>query len=302
MPLAARRLRPPRPGRWLPVAAAATALALSACSGGDEGSADAPSAGGSASSSVASSATESPSAPASSSPQPARPAPTPTRKACYRLSYRQALAPTSGRSPVPCRKPHTATTYAVGRLDTVVDGHLLAVDSDRVQAEVARACPTLFARFVGGDEEDRRLSMLRPVWFTPTVAQSEAGAEWYRCDVVALAGEQRLAPLDGPVAGALDSGAGRDRYGMCGTAQPGSRDFHRVICSRGHSWRAVRVVPLAGGNYPGARAVRAAGTEPCQDAGAAAAGGALDYAWGYEWPSAAQWRDGQHFGRCWVPD
>jgi hypothetical protein len=272
--------------------AVGSALVVGACSSSDQ-----PSAGGSGSPSPT--VVTSSSAPA---PPVARPAPTPPAKACYALSYSQADAPTTTRRPVPCAKAHTATTYAVGRLDTVVDGHLLAVDSRRVQADVARTCPQRFASYVGGGLDAQRLSMLRPVWFTPTVQQSDAGAEWYRCDVVAIAADDRLARLSGPIHGVLDTTAGQDRYGMCGTAQPGSPSFHRVICSASHSWRAVRVVPFADGPYPGAATVRAAGDSPCKAAGSAAAGGALDYAWGYEWPSASQWKDGQHFGRCWVPD
>ena len=29
---------------------------------------------------------------------------------------------------------------------------------------------------------------------------------------------------------------------------------------------------------------------------------ALDYEWGYEWPTAEQWAAGQTYGRCWAPD
>jgi len=272
------------------VLAMGAVLAVGGCSSSDQ-----PSAGATSSSPSV--------APTSSGPAPpvARPAPTPPDRACYALTYAQAIAPTTARRPVPCSRAHTAATYAVGRLHPVVDGHLLAVDSRRVQAEVARACPQRFGSYVGGALDDRRLSMLRPVWFTPTVQQSGAGAEWYRCDVVALAGDDRLATLSGTARGVLDTSTGRDHYGMCGTAQPGAQNFHRVICSDAHSWRAVRVVAFADGPYPGAGAVRAAGDGPCKDAGAAASGGALDYAWGYEWPSAQQWRSGQHFGRCWVP-
>lgn len=284
------RTRPPFRALVLGLAAAA-ALALGGCSSSDQPAADA---SPSSSPTVATST----SAPA---PPTARPAPTPPAKACYGMSYSQAIAPTTARRPVPCSKAHTAATYAVGRLDTVVDGHLLAVDSNRVQSGVAATCPQRFGSFVGGSLDDRRLSMLRPVWFTPTVQQSDAGAEWYRCDVVALAGDNRLALLNGPVRGVLDTTTGRDHYGMCGTAQPGASNFRRVICSVSHSWRAVRVVPFADGPYPGAGTVRAAGDSPCKSAGSAASGGALDYAWGYEWPSAQQWRNGQHFGRCWVP-
>jgi hypothetical protein len=89
---------------------------------------------------------------------------------------------------------------------------------------------------------------------------------------------------------------------MCGTAEPGTAAFDRVICSAEHSWRAVAVVPLAEGGYPGEKQVRAAGEGPCRDAGAAAAEDTLDYQWGYEWPSAEQWSGGQHYGRCWAPD
>ncbi|HEY0949521.1 septum formation family protein [Nocardioides sp.] len=242
--------------------------------------------------------------PTTSAPDPpvATAAPVPAERTCYRLAYDEAVAPTADQEPVDCQTRHTSVTYAVGRLDNVVDGHLLAVDADRVQAQVAAACPERLAPFVGGTREDRQLSMLRAVWFTPSVEESDAGAAWFRCDVVALAGPDRLAPLTGRVAGVLDDPAGRERYGMCGTAQPGTKGFERVVCSAKHSWRAIAVVPLAGDAYPGEKSVRAAGEDPCSDAGAAAADSALDYEWGYEWPTAEQWGSGQHYGRCWAPD
>lgn len=267
------------------------ASALVGCSGGSDEPSSAPSTSASASA-----------APSSSAPTRATTPPTPHERACYALSYDQAVAPTTDARPVACTKAHTAVTYAVGTLDTVVGGHLLAVDSDRVQAQVASACPARFAEFVGGTIEDRRLSMLRPVWFTPTVEESDAGADWYRCDAVALAADGRLAPLTGAIAGVLDSEQGQDRFGMCGTDEPGTKDFERVVCSQDHSWRAIAIVPFAEGTYPGEQKVREAGQSPCQDAGASVASDSLDYEWGYEWPTAEQWRAGQTFGRCWAPD
>ena len=269
------------------LAVALLVLGLTGCTGGDEPSP---------------SPTPS-STPSSAAPPPrATPAPVPATRTCYALSYDEAVAPTSTASPVSCEREHTTLTYAVGRLDTLVDGHLLAVDSDRVQDQVASECPARFGAFVGGSVADRRLSMLRPVWFTPTVEESDAGASWFRCDVVALARDGELAPLAGPLAGVLGTTEGRERYGMCGTASPGTREFSRVICSAEHSWRAISVVPLAPGRYPGEQQVREAGQSPCQDAGAAVAPDTLDYEWGYEWPTAEQWEAGQTFGRCWAPD
>ena len=89
---------------------------------------------------------------------------------------------------------------------------------------------------------------------------------------------------------------------MCGTAAPDAADFERVACARTHSWRAESVVELADGDYPGEAAAREAGQAPCEDAGRAVAADPLDFEWGYEWPDAEQWRSGQTYGRCWVPD
>ena len=106
--------------------------------------------------------------------------------------------------------------------------------------------------------------------------------------------------------GVLGTEAGRERYGMCGTAEPGAPDFARVLCSTEHTWRAVQVVDLAPGRgtaaYPGEDAARARGQEPCEAAGRRAAEDPLDFTWGYEWPDAQQWAAGQRHGLCWVPD
>ena len=143
--------------------------------------------------------------------------------------------------------------------------------------------------------------MLRAVWFTPTVEESDAGANWFRCDVIAVAADGELAPLTGRLAGVLGTDAGRERYAMCGTAEPGTAGFERVICSADHTWRAIATVPFAAGTYPGDERVRTAGEAPCQDAGRAVADDPLSYRWGYERPTREQWDAGQTYGICWAP-
>lgn len=240
--------------------------------------------------------------PTSATPTPAAAAPRPEDRACYRLAFHEAVAPTNGTRARDCADEHTSMTYAVGTLDTVVDGHLIAVDSQRVQAQVARDCPRRLSGFLGGTADDLHLSMLRAVWFTPTVEESDAGADWYRCDVIAIATDGKLSPLTGRLAGVLGKPEGRGRYGMCGTAEPGTKDFARVICSSDHSWRAIQTVDFADSRYPGETAAREAGQQPCQDAGRNAASDALNFRWGYEWPTEKQWDAGQTDGLCWVPD
>ncbi|WP_243060972.1 septum formation family protein [Nocardioides sp. SR21] len=239
-------------------------LALAGCSGGSEPE----------------SAPTSASSP-TSTPSVVVPPPTPPAKgACYRLDYDAALADHSDAEPVRCSAEHTSTTYFVGDVPTPT-----------AEAAATR-CPERLSGFVRG--QDLRLTMLRPIWFTPTPEERAADARWFRCDVVAVASDGRLAPLAAPI-GDLE------RYAMCGTAEPGSPDFRRVICSRPHAWRAISVVPFSARDYPGEAAVRDAGQEPCEAAGAEAADNALDYRWGYEWPTRDQWDAGQRYGRCWAP-
>lgn len=267
---------------------------------------------GASTAAAASSSASSSSSPSLSSDAPpsaaASPPARPARQVCRRLSYAQAVAPTNDAEPTPCAAAHTAETFAVGELRTINAGHLLAVDSAVVQRQVAETCPRRLAKFVGGTAEDLRLSMLRAVWFTPTVAQSDAGANWFRCDVVVIDAKDRLADVRGRLQGVLATPEGRERYGMCGTDKPGAADFERTVCRNPHSWRAIGTVDLLEGTrtepapYPGVRSVRDAGQDLCNDQGRAVADDALDYRWGYEWPTATQWATGQTYGRCWAPD
>lgn len=232
----------------------------------------------------------------------AAPDPGPAVGACYSLPYDAAVAPTSKVEAVDCAQPHTSVTFAIGTVDAVVDGHLLAVDSDHVQSQVSSACPAQLLTHVGGTLTRLRLSMIRSIWFTPTVEQSDAGASWYRCDAVLLDGASKLADLDGDLKGALEATSVPDRYAMCGTAAPDAPDFERVRCSAKHSWRAIDVVAFDEADYPGAKKAQAAGRPRCEDAAADVAKDPLTFQWGYEWPTKEQWAMGQKFGRCWAAE
>lgn len=232
------------------------------------------------------------------SPTAPAPPPRPVRDACHRLSYEQAVAPVVSGTDVRCGDRHTSQTYAVGRLDLLQDGHLLAVDSPGVQAQVARACTDRLGAHVGGTAQDLRLSMVLPVWFTPSVDEAGLGANWYRCDVVVLARPGRLLPLPTSSRGLLDS----SRFAMCGTAEPGHRGFARVPCGVGrHSWAAASSVDLPGDAYPSAARAAELMKGACRAAARSRAEDPLDLTWSEERPSRAQWAAGRRYGICWVP-
>jgi hypothetical protein len=262
------------------------ALATAGCTGDDDPGAGAPTSAGPTTA-----------APPTAAPPPPRP----KRLECRRLSFDEALAPADSGEIVSCKALHTGQTYAVGQLRTVVEGHLVAVDSTRVQQQVGRVCPRKLAGFLGTTDDVLRLTMLRAVWFTPSLEESDAGANWYRCDVVAVAGDDRLARVRGSLERGLADAEGVAAYGMCGTAAPDDPAFRRVLCREDHTWRAIRAIDIRGRDYPGEKRVREAAQEPCEDAGREVAEDALDYEWGYEWPTAEQWAAGQTYGRCWAP-
>ncbi|MFT3872280.1 MAG: septum formation family protein [Nocardioides sp.] len=275
--------------------AVVTVWAVAGCSGDNVDSASKESAAADSSAAASPSAS---SARPSAAPEPARP----KVGSCYRLAYRQALAPTNTSAPRPCEKPHTAVTYAVGDLDTVVDGHLLAVDATRVRDQVAAACPGRLLRFLGGSEEQLRLTSLHAVWFSPTLKQADRGQNWFRCDLIALGGDRRLAPLPDRLKGVLTTEAGRRAVGVCGTTEPGTPTFTRVICSAPHTWRAISSYDVRGDAFPGTAKLQAEAQSRCKPAVKAQADDPLDFQWGYDWPTREQWRAGQHYGLCWAPE
>lgn len=229
--------------------------------------------------------------------------PAPKAGACYRLTLAEATRATNEDTPVPCRSAHTARTVHVGRLNLVVNGHLLAVDSARARSQLATTCPRRLAAYLGGDAQDRALSRFQVVWFSPTLDQAAQGARWFRCDVVVFGRGGRLMalPRRGSLQGVLDRD-GLARFGLCGTARPGNPGFERVACGLRHSWVAISTIPLEGGRrYPGAARVRQAGDAACADQVRERAGFPLEFTYGWEWPTRRQWDSGQRFGFCWAP-
>ncbi len=240
--------------------------------------------------------------PSPSTTSAAPPAPVPRVGSCHALSVSEATDPVDASGPVPCRRPHTSVTIKVGELSPVADGHLLAVDSETVRAQIARACPDSPGAYLGGDRTTQRLSRFEVVWFSPSLEQADAGANWYRCDVVAVRSDGQLLQLPARLKGILDLGGALDRFGTCGTAAPDAGTFDRVACSERHTWRAVDVIDLPKDARYLAKDVAATADGACKDIAAERADGELKYTWSFEWPTRPQWASGQRHGYCWVPE
>ena len=239
--------------------------------------------------------------PAATFSDPPAPKPAPKVRTCYALSFTKAAQPTGGGRPVPCSGAHTAITMYVGTDQPILDGHLLAVDSDQVQSQLAAECPKQLASYLGADTRRLELSRFETVWFGPKVAQAQRGARWFRCDVVAVERADRFATLPADLHGALSDDDGLDKWGTCGTSSPSKAGFEKVICSEPHKWRAIDVVDLTGADFL-AKSATSRGNDACKAAASSHAGDALSYSWSFQWPSKAQWKAGERYGLCWVPE
>ncbi|MFL6155823.1 MAG: septum formation family protein [Marmoricola sp.] len=229
------------------------------------------------------------------------PPPAPAVRTCHDLDVAAALRPSDATAPVPCTGRHTSVTIAVGQVDPVVDGHLLAIDSAPVQQQVADGCRARVDAYVGGSTETQRLSLVQAVWFSPSLTQADQGALWYRCDLVVSSGGTTFRPLPARTRNLLAGKQALDRYGTCGTAAPGTPAFTRVLCAAPHTWRARATIPLPAHARYLARPVGKAADSRCRDIEARRAANALKLRWSFEWPTRAQWDAGQRYGLCWTP-
>lgn len=226
------------------------------------------------------------------------PGPTPEVGQCHALSFRQALAVVGRTEPVACRRAHTAETYFVGRLRLETPaGNIRRVDGDAAQRQARTTCTARLPRHLGVTPRELRLTMAQAVWFTPSARRAEGGADWFRCDVVAVASPGRLLPLPRRTRGWGDAPA----VAMCATAAPGTTAFRRVGCGARHTWVAVSTVDIPGRKLPARAAIADRMDSPCGDAARARADDPLDFSWSQESPTKEQWEAGQRYGICWVP-
>ena len=263
----------------------AAVLVLGGCSVTGSSTTDAPA--GEAPGDRTSAATE-----AETPESPPDPGPTPEVGECHAISFRQAVSAIGRTDPVACRREHTAQTFFVGR----VRGDL---GSARAQRRIREACTSRLPAHLGRTPRELRLGMAQAVWFTPSPRRAEAGADWFRCDVVVVARPRTLLPLPRRTKG---WGAGEaPALQMCATAAPGSPGFTRVTCAADHAWVAVASVDLPGKRLPKAAQVADRMDPTCRDA-ARARTEELDFSWTQEGPTRERWDAGLRYGICWVPD
>ena len=123
------------------------------------------------------------------------------------MTLQEVTATSADNTSSDCRHRPTAITVAVG--DLKVKGKEVSPDSNAAQDLMRRTCQPKVAKWLGTDAGDLRLSRLTAVWFVPTPEQVEAGASWFRCDVIGFDRGDHLQPLPAPRGSRLAQGRPR---------------------------------------------------------------------------------------------
>lgn len=230
---------------------------------------------------------------------PAEAAQVPELGACRDLEPADVAQPSDDTEPVPCSEPHTAQTYAVGEVPD--DLRELGHDDDAIGAFAFRTCTEKLQAFLGADESLTLRTILSWAWFRPTEEAWEAGARWYRCDVVG--GNDQLEELIAlpETAEGLLLGRAADRWMTCVDGETVA-EGEKVPCSQPHDWRAVTTIKLgeAEDPYPGDRLVEVRSRDFCSDSVGAWLNYPVDYDYAYSYFHEAEWQAGNRRSICWA--
>ncbi|MGH3471079.1 MAG: septum formation family protein [Nocardioidaceae bacterium] len=278
------------PRRLCLAALTVAAMALLAGCGGTAGSPAGPA-----------TAANSPTRATDTSKPPPPPPPEPKVDTCRNLSY-GAIGRYSNTTPTtPCKKGHTAYTFAVAQLPTKVLVKGVGIGNPTIQDAASGLCHGAFPRFIGGDARARAMSRLTVTYFLPQQKGFDRGAHWVRCDVIALQAKQVLSGLPMDPRHLLDHPRRLASYTVCSKGAPGAAGSMLVICSQPHSYRAVAALQLGPdkASYPSSAVTKVDGQKRCQKlvSSTVMAGGGYSYGWTY--PTASDWQHGQRFGYCW---
>ena len=223
----------------------------------------------------------------------------PALGACRSLTPADVAESSNATDAVDCSAEHTAETYAVVDLPSRFDD--VDYDDPDLGAYAYKTCSTRFMEFLGADESLVMRTVLSWAWFRPSKEAWEAGARWYRCDVIG-GGEQSASYVALPrTAEGVLLGRPDDRWLVCVNGESVD-DGARIPCSKRHAWRAVTTIKLGddADAYPGDRPVQTRTRDFCSDSVGAWLDYPVDYEFGYTWFGEAEWAAGNRRSVCWA--
>jgi len=218
---------------------------------------------------------------------------------CRVLTAAEVAQSSNATATVPCSDKHTAETFAAGPLPTRFA--TTSYDDPGLAAWAYRTCSDRFITFTGADVSLAMRTILSWAWFRPSRQAWDAGARWYRCDVIG-GGDQTRAYVDLPTqAKGLLLGRPADSWMVCAQGATVSGSV-KVPCTAPHDWRAVTTIVVGepGDAYPGDRVVQSRTRDFCSKSVGAFLDYPVDYDFGYSWFHEPEWQAGNRRSVCWA--
>ena len=175
---------------------------------------------------------------------------------CRALTLDDIYKAANTTAPVDCAEDHTSRVVEVGRLPRGVDW---SAGIGKLTRVVENTCRPVVEETLGTDDRTRAMSAYSYAWFMPTKAQRQAGARWFRCDLM-IWGGKRLVKLPTDEAPALTALPHPDSVARCLMSSG-----RTTVCARSHGWRATGVLVVAEQKYPGDKAIRRIALRRCPD-------------------------------------
>lgn len=105
---------------------------------------------------------------------------TPAVGSCRLLTATALAADIDATPPVDCTAPHNSETVQVGTLSGAAATNAEPFRNIAARRAAFTACDETASEHLGADWRTGRVAV---TWYFPTVAQWQAGARWFRCDV-----------------------------------------------------------------------------------------------------------------------
>jgi hypothetical protein len=211
--------------------------------------------------------------------QAAAPTASPQVGECHAMTLKRAGAYADPSAPIPCSKRHTSVTFGVAEVSTP----LVGLSEQAVVSMAEDACVALQIELLGRNVTRRATSAYALLFFQPTRAQLQAGAQWFRCDLALFAG-RKLLPMPAHLHRPVLTKHRSDSTERCLTSER-----FATPCSAKHSYRPVDVIRFRPGAYPTKAGFRHAGTRYCPDRGTY-----------YTWSVSSEWKAGDRYLVCYT--
>jgi len=223
----------------------------------------------------------------------------PRNGACRMLTPHDVDAMSNGSRTVSCSEPHDAETFAVGTLPKSFAKS--AYDDPKLDTWAYATCEKAFPTHLGADDSTAMRSLLTWIWFRPTKDAWNAGARWYRCDVLGGSADQKQY-VDLPTTTKnLLGGRGDDHWMACAKGKSVDTGT-KVPCTMAHDWRAATTIKVGDtdAKYPGDATVKTKTKSYCAESIDAWLGYPADYDYGYTWFGQQEWQAGNRRSVCWA--